>query len=167
MRKAKPAGVPRPGEGKRGVEGYLGYLLRQAAAAHRLRMERALADLGVTAPQFMVLTMLNAYPGASSAELARLALVTPQTVSVIIANLERAGAIARRRHQVHGRIQHIDLTESGHELLARCRERSLAVERQLAAGLAPEAEQAVRAWLVGLAVQEDGVSARVEQARPA
>jgi len=57
--------VPAPGEGKRGEQGYLGYLLRQAHAAVRLTMERTLADLGVTPPQFAVLTMLNAYPGLS------------------------------------------------------------------------------------------------------
>jgi hypothetical protein len=44
---------PPPGEGKRGEQGYLAYLLRQAQAAARLAMERALADLGVTPPQFV------------------------------------------------------------------------------------------------------------------
>ena len=85
------AGVrpPPPGQGKRGEQGYLAYLLRQAQAATRLTMERALADLGVTPPQFVVLTMLRAYPGLSGADLARVALLTPQTVGVIIRNLER------------------------------------------------------------------------------
>ena len=36
--------LPEAGEGKRGMEGHLGYLLRQAAQAHRNRVERALAD---------------------------------------------------------------------------------------------------------------------------
>ena len=57
----KPQRVPPPpGEGKRGEQGYLAYLLRQAQAATRLAMERALAELGVTPPQFVVLTMLRA-----------------------------------------------------------------------------------------------------------
>src|SRR5260370_13193100 len=56
---------PPPGEGKRGERRYLAYLLRQAQAATRLRMERALADLGVTPPQFIVLPILNPYPGLS------------------------------------------------------------------------------------------------------
>ena len=30
MRRKTPAAVPRPGEGKRGPEGHLGYLVRQA-----------------------------------------------------------------------------------------------------------------------------------------
>ena len=38
---------PSPGEGKRGEEGYLGYLPRQAQAATRLTLERALAELGI------------------------------------------------------------------------------------------------------------------------
>jgi hypothetical protein len=71
--------VPAPGEGKRGEQGYLGYLLRQAHAAVRLKMERTLADLGVTSPQFAVLTMLNAYPGLSGADVARLTFLTPST----------------------------------------------------------------------------------------
>src|SRR6185437_4941872 len=75
---------PPPGQGKRGEQGYLAYLLRQAQAAARLAMERALAELGVTPPQFVVLTMLRAYPGLSGADLARVALLTPQTVGVII-----------------------------------------------------------------------------------
>ena len=116
--------IPPLGQGKRGEQGYLGYLLRQASAAHRLRMERAMADVGVTLPQFLVLTMIRAYPGISNADLARLSLLTPQTVSVIVANLERSGAIARRPHAVHGRIQHIDVTPEGLALLDACRKRS-------------------------------------------
>ena len=72
-------------------------MLRQAQAATRLTLERALSDLGVTPPQFVVLTMLKAYPGLSGADLARVALLTPQTVGVIIRNLERDGAIEKDR----------------------------------------------------------------------
>ena len=46
-------------------------------------MERALTDIGVTPPQFTVLTMIVAYPGASGADLARLTFLTPQTINVV------------------------------------------------------------------------------------
>ncbi|MGM3277281.1 MarR family winged helix-turn-helix transcriptional regulator [Ralstonia sp. 24A2] len=144
--------IPEPGQGKRGEEGYLGYLLRQASAAHRLRMERAMTDVGVTLPQFLVLTMIRAYPGVSNADLARLAMLTPQTVSVIVANLERSGAITRRPHAVHGRIQHIDVTPEGSAVLAACRKRSGGIERELLEGFTPEEEQVVRRWLVHAAM---------------
>ncbi|WP_427308315.1 MarR family winged helix-turn-helix transcriptional regulator [Cupriavidus sp. H39] len=146
--------VPAPGEGKRGESGHLGYLLRQAGAANRLRMERALADLNVTPPQFVVLTMLGAYAGLSGADLARLALLTPQTVSVIVGNLEKAGHIERAPHPVHGRIQTIALTAQGKALLAQCRERVMANEARLAAGLTAQEEQVIRRWLVSLAVED-------------
>lgn len=154
------AGVrpPPPGRGKRGEKGHLAYLLRQAQAATRLTLERALADLGVTPPQFVVLTMLKAYPGLSGADLARVALLTPQTVGVIIRNLERDGAIRKKPHPVHGRVLQWTLTRRGKALLGKCRARGRALERRLQAGLAPKAQAAIRRWLSKIAadLQQDG-----------
>lgn len=149
--------VPAVGEGKRGEAGHLGYLLRQAGAAQRLRMERALADLGVTHPQFVVLTMLAAYPGISGADLARLAALTPQTVSVIVANLERDGAIARRPHPVHGRIQQIDVSAAGQALLKQCRARVRKLEAQMIEGFSEAEENVIRRWLVSMALAADAL----------
>lgn len=149
--KAVSVHVPAPGEGKRGEQGYLGYLLRQAHAAVRLKMERSLADLGVTSPQFAVLTMLNAYPGLSGADVARLTFLTPQTIGVIIRNLERDGAIVMTPHPVHGRIQQWTLAPRGATLLKACRERVLKLEKRLATGLDSKAEATVRRWLAGIA----------------
>jgi DNA-binding MarR family transcriptional regulator len=146
--------VPEPGEGKRGIEGHLGYLLRQAGAAQRARTDRALADLAMTTPQFAVLTMLNAYPGISNADTARLSMLTPQTLSVIVANLEKAGWINRRPHEVHGRIRHIDVTDAGRKVLAQCRSRVEALNRRMAIGLSAAEEKIVRRWLVELAKED-------------
>jgi DNA-binding MarR family transcriptional regulator len=148
---------PPPGQGKRGERGHLGYLLRQAQAATRLTIERALADLGVTPPQFVVLTMLKAYPGLSGADLARVALLTPQTVGVIIRNLERDGAIEKSPHPVHGRMLQWTLSRRGLALLGKCRRRVMAVERRLARGLSPAAQAAIRRWLsrIALSLQQD------------
>lgn len=159
MRKSRThdTSIPQIGEGKRGEAGHIGYLLRQAHAAHRIGMERALQDRGLTLPQFSVLTMLAAYPGASGAELARLSLLTPQTMSVIVGNLERAGAISRRAHEVHGRIRIIEITEAGRELLARCKSAAQSVEAMLLAGVSQADEIVVRRWLVGVAKNLDAV----------
>jgi DNA-binding MarR family transcriptional regulator len=142
---------PPPGLGKRGEKGHLGYLLRQAQAAARLTLERALADLAVTPPQFAVLTMLKAYPGLSGADVARVALLTPQTVGVIIRNLERDGAIRKMPHPVHGRVLQWTLTRRGKTLLGKCRRHVNAVERRLAAGLGAKAEATIRRWLAKIA----------------
>ncbi len=154
MRKpAGPPALPDVGEAKRGEQGYLGYLLRQASAAHRLRLERALSHLDATPPQFLVLTMLGAYPGLSNADIARLTMLTPQTASVIVANLERAGAITRKAHPVHGRIQELGLSETGRTLLARCREAVRDAEQRLSDGLSEVDERVIRRWLVAVAVE--------------
>ena len=154
------AGVrpPPPGQGKRGEKGYLAYLLRQAQAAARLTLERALADIGVTSPQFAVLTMLRAYPGLSGADLARVALLTPQTIGVIIRNLERDGAIRKTPHPVHGRVLQWTLTRRGGTLLGQCRRPVKALERRLLAGLSAKAQVTVRRWLSKIAaeLQQDG-----------
>ena len=151
-------GHPPPGEGKRGERGYLAYLLRQAQAATRLAMERALADLGVTPPQFIVLTMLKAYPGLSGADVARVALLTPQTVGVIIANLERDGAIRKTPHPVHGRVLQWTMTRPGERLLEKCRRHARALERRLTAGLGAKTQTIVRRWLSKIATdfQQEG-----------
>lgn len=143
--------IPAIGEGKRGVHGHIGYLLRQAYAAHRMQMEKALAAEAVTLPQFSALTMIAAYPGASGAELARLSLLTPQTMSVIVNNLEKAGWISRLPHAQHGRIQNIDLTDSGQEVLARCKAIVKSIEDTLLADIAPDDEMVIRRWLVAMA----------------
>jgi DNA-binding MarR family transcriptional regulator len=133
-------------------------LLRQAQAATRLTLERALADLGVTPPQFAVLTMLNAYPGLSGADVARVALLTPQTVGVIIGNLERDGAIRKTPHPVHGRVLQWTLTRRGEGRLDKCRRHVNALERRLMAGLTAKTQATVRRWLSKIAadLQQDG-----------
>lgn len=142
---------PPAGQGKRGEQGYLAYLLRQAQAATRLALERALAELGVTPPQFVVLTMLRAYPGLSGADLARVALLTPQTVGVIIRNLERDGAIRKTPHPVHGRVLQWTLTRRGGTRLDKCRRHALGLERRLMAGLPKQAQATIRRWLARVA----------------
>lgn len=145
--------MPEPGAGKRGVDGHVGYLLRQAGVAFRASMEEALSDLGVTLPQFAAMTMVAAYPGLSNADLARLSLLTPQTMSLIVRNLTRAGTLRCRPHPVHGRIRRLDLTAAGKALLARCNRRVRLVEARLTAGLSAGEERAVRHWLVRVAVE--------------
>jgi DNA-binding MarR family transcriptional regulator len=142
--------IPAPGEGKRGPEGHLGYLVRQAHAAVRAAMEKALADLDVTPPQFAVLTMVVNYPGVSGAELARLTFLTPQTINVIVRNLVRAGHVEKSADATHGRILRLHATVRGEALLKRCRARVMEIEDRLAGLLGRDEERVVRGWLVAV-----------------
>lgn len=141
--------LPAPGEGKRGEGGYVGYLLRQAANAYQTHLARVLDDLDVTPPQFSVMTMVAAYPGLSNADIARLTFLTPQTVSVIIGNLVKAGVVSRRPHEIHGRIQHLDLTDKGQTLLQAARKRVHAVEKDLVKGVNSTDQEMLKHWLAG------------------
>ena len=134
--RTRKAGIPR-----------LGFLLRQAAAVHRLKMERALADLHVTPPQFLALRLIAENPGISNADLSRMASLTTPTVSVIVSNLKRRGALMSRPHAVHGRIQQLDLSEEGRPLLAVCKERASEVEADLQAGMTAAEIRTICSWL--------------------
>lgn len=152
-RKRKPPlpCAPAPGEGARGETGHLGYLLRQAQAAFRQAGDAALADLGLTLPQFALLTLMGAYGPVSGAALARLSLQTPQTVDAVLKNLARAGFVARTPDPVHGRIVNAALTPAGRARLAAAKRRVNALERRLVSGLGAEEERTVRAWLAVVA----------------
>lgn len=143
--------APAAGEGKRGPGGHIAYLLRQAHGAVRVALDAELAGLGLTGPQFLMLNLLDAYPGASGADLARIAMLTPQTVNLIIRKLERDGLVHKCQHETHGRILQLELSEPGSARLRDCRRRADQVERQLLNMLPDDAEQKVRDWLVAIA----------------
>jgi DNA-binding MarR family transcriptional regulator len=114
-------------------------------------MERALADLDATPAQFAVLTMIVAYPGVSGAALARLTFLTPQTINVIVRNLEKGGAIQKSADAVHGRILRLQATAKGQALLKRCRVRVMEVEDRIAGLAGKDEDKVVRRWLGAVA----------------
>lgn len=128
-------------------------LLRRAATIQRLRTERALADLGVTQGQFAVLAIIVANPAVPNADIARIEGLTPQTVSVIVANLVRRGVVLRTPHAVHGRIQQLEATAAGVELFGMCKERAEKLSRRLSGELTPDELRTVRRWLSAVAAR--------------
>jgi DNA-binding MarR family transcriptional regulator len=149
-----PHGPPIPGigEAKRGVDGYLTYLLRQAGTAVRGAMDRQLVEFGLTFPQYTSLVMINAYPGLSNADLARITLLTPQTVNAVVQTLDRAGMIARTAHATHRKILCLTITEQGALRLAEARQHTAPMEARLSAGLSDGELQLIRHWLTRVAV---------------
>lgn len=143
--------IPPVGEAKRGPEGYLTYLLRQANGAVRLALDRALAEEAMTYPQQSALTMIRAYEAISAADLARLAMLTPQTVNGIVQALEARGAIRKEPDPVHGRILRLVVTDEGRALNKRCRALTAPVEAALKSRMKPQLEAAMREWLVEVA----------------
>ncbi len=136
-----------------GESGDLAALLRQAAAAQRLAEERLLADLGVTPPQLSVLGFIGARPGLLAADIARRCKLTPQTVSLILANLRRAELIREEEQAAPSavRARPLALTPQGETILRQGRERMDAASAGLVEGMRPKRERALRRWLAGVA----------------
>jgi DNA-binding MarR family transcriptional regulator len=150
---AQPKPPPDAGVGKRGRAGHIAYLLRQAHGAVRYALDNEFTATGLTTPQFLVLNLLNAYPGASGAEIARIAQLTPQTLNLIVRKLERDELIEREQHETHGRVLRMSLTASGREKLAQCKRLADALERRLLNLLNEDSELVVRQWLTQVAVE--------------
>src|SRR6185437_1796058 len=151
MVKDPRAGLPRlplVGEARRGPEGYLTYLLRQANASVRLALDRALSQEDMTHPQQSALTMIRAYEAISAADLARLTMLTPQTVNGIVRALEMRGAIRKQKDPLHGRILRLLITADGRELNKRCRALIAPIEAALKGAMPAGLEGTIRQWLV-------------------
>lgn len=117
-----------------GLDLSVGYALKRAQHALRLRVDEALREVGLTTPQYAVLSVLEDSPGLSGAELARMSFVTPQTMNAIVGKLEDAGMIERRPHPEHGRVLRTDLTEKGRKLVSGAHEVVEVVEERMLSG---------------------------------
>jgi DNA-binding MarR family transcriptional regulator len=121
--------------------------LKRAQQALRGAMDTALRQEGVTSPQYAVLKQTGAEPGLSSAELARRAFVTPQTMQEVVAGLESAALVARSPHPQGGRRIEVALTALGRRTLERCDAVVQRVEERLVEGLDGERAGALRSAL--------------------
>ena len=96
------------------------YLARRLQILVRDEIENALAPLGITASQYMALSMLGRRDGLSSAQLARRFGIEPQSMTGIIKSLEARRLISRREADSNRRILKIRLTNAGRNCLDAC-----------------------------------------------
>jgi DNA-binding MarR family transcriptional regulator len=139
--------MPVIGEGFRGPDGRVGFLLRQAHQAFRIATQSALEPLGLTLPQYSVLSVADAMPELSGAELARESMLTAQTTNEIVALLVDAGLLTRRVDNRDRRLRRLVVTSDGRKLLTRARRAVHAVEERMTASMRPPDEARLRAWL--------------------
>ncbi len=110
-----------------------GLLLREFFQTVRASAEEALRPAGFTPPQSMVLMVVSREPGITGAELARRAMITPQTMGELLTALEKSGLIRRERHPDNARMQAIFLSEAGIKAQATCRAGMQRVEERMLA----------------------------------
>lgn len=121
-----------------GTEAAVGYVLKRAQQELRTAMDEQLRKLGVTTPQYAVLTFLGEHPGLSAAQLARRAFVTPQTMNRIMVNLEGAGLVERAPDPEVGRVLPARLSGKGTQVLLRCHQQVREVEARMVSDLGPD-----------------------------
>jgi DNA-binding MarR family transcriptional regulator len=137
-----------------GPDANFGYLFRLAHQRFRSLLASDLEDLGLSAPDYGILSVFDTRPELSTAELARIAQVTRQTMHASVLSLEAAGLVERRaRNQ---RVVLLRLTAQGRRCLDAATGRVRAVEHAALEGLSREEQRTVRTWLAHLAVMTAG-----------
>jgi DNA-binding MarR family transcriptional regulator len=140
----------------------LGYLFRLAYQRLRALLDSELDDLGLSVPEYGILSVFETRPELSTSELARISQVTRQTMHTSVLSLEAAGLVERRAK--NQRVVLVRPTKQGHELLETATRRVRAVERAALADLSRPDEQVVRAWLAQVAAMT--TSHRKAEAKP-
>jgi DNA-binding MarR family transcriptional regulator len=111
------------------------YEVKQVELAVRALMDEVLRPAGVTTLQYTALTVLARRESVTSAELARNSFVTAQTMTDMVAALERRELIVRAQDPAHGRKLLISLSAKGRALLQEYAADIAAIEEQMVSRL--------------------------------
>lgn len=130
------------------MEARFSYVIGRLERVLRRRLTAAVEPTGLTLPAYTALSVLRAQDGLSNAQLARRSLVTPQSMSEVLALLVDLGYVRRRAEPGHGRVMRTELTAAGRRALARCDRAVDAVERDLLSGLDDDESAGLRDALV-------------------
>jgi DNA-binding MarR family transcriptional regulator len=131
-----------------GREPTLLYLVGRMDRVVRRAMGNVLTAHGLSVNQYATLSVLDRRSGLSNAQLARRALVSPQSMNEVLLTLEQRGLVGRRAHPDHGRILQARLTAKGRSLLARCDEEVHQVEARMVDSLSEDEQAALRGALI-------------------
>lgn len=128
-------------------QGYLGFLLRQAAHAYHLKMEKVLLEYAITPPQFTILKIVSVYPSCSNADIARYASLTPQTVNLMINKLEKMDLVTKNAHPHNKKVQCIEITDNASKVLLDATEAIEQLEDKLEQDFSEQEIATLRKWL--------------------
>jgi DNA-binding MarR family transcriptional regulator len=133
----------------------LGYVVARLDRVLRRGIEAAIAPYALTVTQYTVLSALARQPGLSSAQLARRAYVSPQSMNEMLLVLEQLGLVKRKADPDRRRVLNTQLSAKGQRLVDHCDREVKAVETTMTAGMKPADRDTLRALMV-LAVRNLG-----------
>lgn len=128
-------------------DGSMGFALKRLQQTLRLHMDAALAEYGLTTPQYAVLALLAEHPGMSNAELARRNFVAAPTMLRILDGLTRSGFITRDAASPEQRVRRTVLTGTGSAQLAAATAHVQEFEDLLLGSTTPDQVETVMTWL--------------------
>jgi DNA-binding MarR family transcriptional regulator len=142
------------------MEPRLSYLIGRLDRVLSRRLSAAVEPIGLTLPAYTALSVLRADDGLSNAQLARRSLVTPQSMSEVVALLVERGYVRRKAELGGGRAIRTELTKAGTEALARCDRVVDDVEREMLDELDAAETRTFRELLTfcGRALERDGAA---------
>src|SRR5262245_32494537 len=120
------------------------YLVGRIDRVVRRAIDEVVSTRGLSVNQYTTLSVLNRRSGLSNAQLARRALVSPQSMNEVLLGLEQRGLVRRRAHPEHGRILQARLTPRGHKLLSACDAGVRDVEARMMRGLSGRDQATLR-----------------------
>jgi DNA-binding MarR family transcriptional regulator len=134
------------------------YLIGRMDRVVRRHIDDVVKAKGLSVNQYTTLSVLDHRSGLSNAQLARRALVSPQSMNEVLLALERRGLVRRQAHPDHGRILQTRLTAKGRRVLAACDEGVTEVESTMLCNLSPSEQAALRhALLSGVRALRGGL----------
>ena len=138
------------GEGGQRPEPSLVYVIGRVSQGIRRELRERLSSCGLSVADVTTLSVLRGRACLSNAQLARRALITPQSMIEVLGSLEQRGLVRRRADPANARIMRAELTSSGRRVLARADAVIAALEDELLAGVAPQRRELVRGCLVSV-----------------
>jgi len=116
-------------------------LITEAYRSSKSQLELLLAEFGLTAMQYGILTRVSEEPEITGAELARQVLVSPQAVQVQLSSLESRHLIKRRK--THGSKIGVVISRKGQEVLQSALPVFQSMQQDLLANFTPAEREAL------------------------
>jgi DNA-binding MarR family transcriptional regulator len=127
-------------------------------------MRAVLAAWDLSIPEYTTLSVLRNRPGLSNAQLARRAMITPQSMIEVLARLERRELVHRVVDPDHQRILRAQLTPSGVLLLAEADPAIDGIQDRMLAGVpARERQIALRTLMQAMDTLSTGRNGHLHQ----
>lgn len=102
------------------------------------QLSETLQELGVSLPQFTMLSNLHQGGEMANAKLASRSFISPQASNQIIKVMEEKGWVSKCDDPNHGRILLIGLTDKGHAVYEQCKTKTIDFEYQMLDGIPVE-----------------------------